>query len=86
MHKKSKQLISLLLIILLVFISSCSCKAIENDLGLWTPVFITLPINKKVSNQLEINPRLQDNVTRFDQLFIRPSLDFFRNLKTGLAK
>ena len=79
MYKKSKQLISSLLIILLVFISSCPCKAVENDLGLWTPVFITLPINKKVSSQLEINPRLQDDVTKFNQLFIRPSLTYNLN-------
>ena len=64
---------------LLVFISSCPCKAVGNDLGLWTPVWITLPINEKFSSQLEISPRLQDNVTKFRQLFIRPSLTYKLN-------
>ena len=84
MSKNSKQLISLLLIILLIFISICPCKAVENDLGLWTPVFITLPINKKVSSSLEINPRTQDDVTRFDQLFIRPALSYRLSDKLSL--
>ena len=69
----------LLLMILLILISSCPCKAVENDLGLWTPVLITLPLNEKFSSQLEINPRLQNNVTKFNQLFIRPSLTYSLN-------
>ena len=76
MYKINKYL---LLMILLVFIISYPCKAVQNDLGLWTPVFITLPINEKVSSQLEINPRIQDNVTRFNQLFINPSLTYNLN-------
>ena len=84
MYKKSRQLISILLTMLLVFISNCPCKAIENDLGLWTPVWITLPINKKLSGSLEISPRSQDNVTQFNQLFIRPALTYHLNDKLSL--
>ena len=82
MCKKSKQLI--LLIILLTFINSGPCKAVENDLGLWAPVWITLPVNKKVSSLLEISPRSQDNVTQFNQLFIRPALTYRLNDKLSL--
>lgn len=77
MYKKSKYLV--LLIFLLTFLPNYSCKAVENDLGLWTPIWITLPINEKVSSQLEISPRLQNNVTRFNQLFIRPSITYSPN-------
>ena len=74
-----KYLTLLTVIILLISFSDCSCKAVENDLGLWTPVWITLPINEKISGQLEISPRLQDNVTKLNQLFIRPSLTYNLN-------
>ena len=74
-----KYLISVLLTVLLTFLPNYSCKAVENDLGLWVPVWITLPINEKVSGQLEISPRLQDNVTKLNQLFIRPSLTYNLN-------
>ena len=82
--KRSKYLILLLLASLLISLIDCSCKAVENDLGLWAPVWITLPINKKVSSLLEISPRTQDNVTRFDQLFIRPALTYHLNDKLSL--
>ena len=83
MYKINKYL---LLIILLVFISSCPCKAVQNDLGLWTPVWITLPVNEKISTQLEISLRNQDNVTRFDQLFIRPSVTYLLNKHLSLTQ
>ena len=33
--------------------------AVENDLGLWAPTYIYLPINDKFRANLEINPRIQ---------------------------
>ena len=75
---KKLLIVQVVIFLLFVFFGQ-SVLAIENDLGLWTPVLITLPINKKFSSQLEINPRSQDNVTRFDQLFIRPSVTYYFN-------
>ena len=86
MCKRNKCLILVLLAILLISLTNYSCKAVENDLGLWTPVFITLPINKRFSSQLEINPRLQDNVTQFHQLFIRPALTYHLSDKLSLTQ
>ena len=86
MCKKSKYLILVLLVILLISLTDCSCKAVENDLGLWTPVWITLPVNEKISTQLEISPRSQDNITRFDQLFIRPSVTYILNKHLSLTQ
>ena len=74
----------LLLTLVLISFNYLPCKAVENDLGLWTPTWITLPINKKVSSLLEISPRSQDNVTQFNQLFIRPALIYHLNDKLSL--
>lgn len=82
MHKKWY----LILILLLINFSALKAIAVENDLGLWTPVWITLPINEKVSSLLEISPRNQDSVTRFDQLFIRPSVTYHLNEKWSFTQ
>lgn len=49
---------------------------LENDLGLWTPVYIKLPVTEKIITQLEINPRIQENVTHINQLLVRPSVGY----------
>lgn len=53
-----------------------NAHAIENDLGLWTPVYITYPIHGKFKGYFEVNPRLQDNITDFSQLLIRPAFGY----------
>ena len=53
--------------------------AVENDLSLWSPVWITQPINNKFSTLLEINPRIAKNVTHISQLFIRPAIEYKLN-------
>ena len=53
--------------------------AVSNDLGLWTPIWITQPINKRFSTLLEISPRNQENVTHINQLFIRPAVEYKLN-------
>ena len=83
---QNKTQIVFLLLATLLFGPITPTRAVENALGLWTPVFITLPINKKVSSQLEINPRSQDNVTRFEQLFIRPSITYSLNKHWSLTQ
>lgn len=50
--------------------------AVENDLGLWTPVYIKLPVTEKIITQLEINPRIQENITHINQLLVRPSIGY----------
>lgn len=50
--------------------------AVENDLGLWVPTYIYLPINNKFRTNLEINPRIQNNIGHINQLFIRPSIGY----------
>jgi hypothetical protein len=50
--------------------------AVENDLGLWTPVYIKLPVTDRFISQLEINPRIQENVSDFNQLLVRSSVGY----------
>ena len=50
--------------------------AVENDLGLWAPTYIYLPINNKFRANLEINPRIQKNIGHINQLFVRPSIGY----------
>ena len=65
----------ILLLCFLLFINNCAF-AMENDLGLWVPVYISLPVNKKFRANLEINPRIQENITHINQLFVRPSIGY----------
>ncbi len=68
-----------LLILLLVVICNLiifPVLAVENDLGLWTPIYIKLPVTEKIITQLEINPRIQENITHINQLLVRPSVGY----------
>jgi len=65
-----------LLIVFVFLVNSFPAFALENDLGLWTPVYIKLPVTEKFKAQLEINPRIQENVTHINQLLIRPSVGY----------
>ena len=77
MNKKFKQINSLLFILLtFVGCSINTANAVENDLGLWAPVYIKLPITEKIKANLEINPRIQKNITHINQLFVRPSIGY----------
>lgn len=49
---------------------------IEDDLGLWTPIYIQTPITKKVRLNLEVNPRIQENIRDVFQLLLRPSISY----------
>ena len=68
----------ILLLSLLTFTNNYAF-ALENDLGLWSPVYISLPVNKKFKTSLEINPRIQENITHINQLFVRPSVGYKLN-------
>lgn len=68
--------LSIVLLIYLVFSVNQQVFALENDLGLWSSTYISLPINKKFKANLEINPRIQKNITHINQLFVRPSIGY----------
>jgi len=69
---------------ILLMIELCSLLfspvlAIEDDLGLWTPIYLKAPITEKVKVNFEVNPRIQENVTHINQLLIRPSVGYQLN-------
>ena len=66
------------LIALILFIN-LPAMAIENDLGLWAPVYLKIPVTEKVKVNFEVNPRIQENVTHINQLLIRPSIGYQLN-------
>lgn len=49
---------------------------VEQDLQLWTPVTFDARIYRNLRGYLEINPRIGDNVTRMNQLLVRPALQY----------
>lgn len=62
-----------------LFFYSIEACAVENDFQLWPQVYIKLPVNQKITTQLEISPRLGNNVTDLNQLLIRPSVGYAFN-------
>lgn len=56
--------------------ASVAHAATQNDLGLWTPIFFNAPIRGRWWGYFEANPRINENVSKFDQLLIRPALGY----------
>lgn len=51
-------------------------NALENDLGLWAPIYLKVPVTEKLKANFEVNPRIQENVTHINQLLVRPSIGY----------
>ena len=49
---------------------------LEDDLGLWSPIYLNIPITEKIKVNFEINPRIQKNITHINQLLVRPSIGY----------
>ncbi len=49
---------------------------LEDDFGIWTPIYIQVPITKKIRGEFEVNPRIEENLTHIHQLIVRPSLGY----------
>lgn len=48
----------------------------EDDVGLWAPIYFNAPIRGRWWGYFEANPRINQNVSKFDQLLIRPALGY----------
>ena len=68
----------ILFIINLIWLNGNPAFAIQNDLGLWIPEWITLPVTDKWSTTLETSPRFQfrNKVNKFDRFFLRPFVSY----------
>lgn len=64
---------------LLAVCLTASCREaaadVAHDLQLWTPITLDAPIYRKVRGYLEVNPRVGDDVSRMNQLILRPALE-----------
>lgn len=71
----------IILAFLFEFTSSSPSLAVENELGLWIPEWITVPLTDKWGAVIETSPRLQFNnkTNKFDQFFLRPSIYYKLN-------
>ncbi len=65
------------LILFILFIQSPAQAKTENDLSYWSFTTITLPITDKVRLLSQINPRLNDNLSNFDTLFLRNGIGYY---------
>lgn len=57
---------------------------LQDDLGLWAPIYLQLPITEKVKGSFEVNPRIQKNITHISQLLVRPSVGYQLNKNLSL--
>lgn len=65
-----------IIIFCIFLLSTITAIAVENDLGLWAPVYIYTPITDKIHSYLEINPRIQEDVGHINQFILRPSIGY----------
>lgn len=59
---------------------------IDNDFGMWTPVFLQYPItkNRKLQIYQEVQPRFTRNMDRFEQLLLRQNLLYVLNKRSDI--
>ena len=77
-YKRFLVILSFVFLILLpcLFNKAYADPYLLDDFGLWTPIYIYIPISEKVKGNFEINPRIQQNATHINQLLVRPSLGY----------
>ncbi|MBY0552300.1 MAG: DUF2490 domain-containing protein [Candidatus Obscuribacterales bacterium] len=59
---------------------------IDNDFGMWTPVFLQYPItrNRKLQIYQEVQPRFTSDMDRFEQLLLRQNLLYVINKRSDV--
>lgn len=59
---------------------------IDNDFGLWTPVFLQFPItrNRKLQISQDTQPRFTKNMERFEQILLRQQLLYVINKRSDV--
>ncbi len=74
----------LLLGVLLIAQSGLSAWALEDDLQLWLPVTLEVPV-KKFRLSVEVQPRISENVTHLALVRVRPSVTYDVNTHLSLT-
>jgi hypothetical protein len=68
--------LTFLLLLLLFLLPTGFARSKSNDLGQWDAISLELPVSDKVKASLDLQGRLNQNITSKDQLFIRPSIGY----------
>ncbi len=69
--------ITLLTILLLFCLSPSPARARTSiDGQYWVPFYLTIPFSEQWLGYFEVNPRVGDSLSEFDQLLIRPALGY----------
>lgn len=51
-------------------------STVNQDFRLWAPVYLTFPLSSSFIGYMEVNPRFGDDVSKFDQLLLRPAVGY----------
>lgn len=62
--------------IALLMVAASPARAKDEDAQIWTSLTVSKAVSAKVDATLEIHGRFTDNVSRFGQLLIRPSMTY----------
>lgn len=55
--------------------SAARCS-VDQDMQMWTPVVLDIPIHRKLRGYMEVGPRIGDGVSKVKQLLVRPALEY----------
>lgn len=66
----------ILVIMSLLFCAAPSYAGVDSDLQLWVPTTFDARIYRNWRGYLEVTPRIGNNVTRINQLLVRPALQY----------
>jgi len=81
---KAKWRIGYLTAITLFCLGQPCVPAVNQDLQLWSPITLDGRLYKNYRGYLEITPRLGKNITRLNQLLLRPAIQYKFNDKISL--
>jgi hypothetical protein len=66
------------LVVAIVISSECAAAA-DNDLQLWSPMQFIYPVGQTWDISMQVEPRLQENISEFSQLVYKPAINYHFN-------
>lgn len=73
--KNTSPVCSLLITFLILSVVPNHAFAADDDLQLWTPITLDVPIHRKIRGYFEVGPRVGEGVSKLKQLLVRPGLE-----------
>ena len=64
------------LCICVLFATPAYAAGAEHNFRMWTPLYSSFPIHRKVRGYFEVNPRLDNDLRGLNQLLVRPGLTY----------